>query len=1027
MRRGFEHAQLRRYFHCHQLPQRLPPHRLQLNWDLPRARSHIRKALSSPNTRFLSSASRPSNQHVSHTAWPDISSPRVSSEAEATKETDEDGVELDDDRYTGLGHWAAQVEQFLPKELCRVNKHESRDISRDGSDFKRLLGILTEARTRRDVDILSVMVLNHRRHKAAMFLADVLLNPLATVPRVFAEEQLPSNIVWPVDSLSEVSRRPLELDHDLHVDKRAAMALVRASQSQVGEDDLQRVLQIVWPFLATLVKTSTSRPSEEAKDIMSTVHQILARMHNLDLVPPTVYTYAVPHGSTTVQKPPILNLLNSRILSTLSDAVWRAQQDDAIAQALKEGKSFDDVSHHPPGGRFRLRLRELGPEVWLEFILWCCTEGGLTAAGSSIINMLQEDPTHRWSAVHWTTGPALENKTPPIDWERVKRRHGGPVGQREAYSGDQPFVEMQRRTISAEVVLALVECSINSLAAASSASGSVVDDVASQIRRLVSFLEPHGLPSAYFDYLAVRFLQTEPVPMQRGPDTLRKWVSIISQLRSLDSVEGRPQSGANFDFDCVVEHSELSAGVLHQALQVYIGLNLVTKAVDTFTDLQKLVDARKLEAIGEFLSLTMRPRDGFFTARPRGHLDFTNSHGQLPMYKLAPFLKLVADAKLFGLGDWLLFSEDVDGPLIPPSAYRQPSIAVALCHYAAAKEDPSLIQSILMARRDSKRRLTVNLLRALINFHIHVREWASTSFLLQELKNAEGGGYSPSIVAHLAASILRLETEASSHVRDSHLKEATTLLQDILGGRYNSSAGDFRIHQRVAFRRQTGLLLRFLENLPDSEVQAISEQFRRLFPPSNEALLHPDTFNILLSAVVDTRGAIEGRRIWEMFCKVLAPETDSSYAGHDGLHADSRSNPNRGGSEDVPFERHHTEDDQWTYPIVIPDLRTLQIIVTGALTETQAGPVVSREAVEELHQLLQWARPLFKTFELSDEDIEAEMRIPGSLPDDFSRRSRNTKRQRPRQTLQEKNRPNVGSQFTSGALEPRPAHRRRQK
>ncbi|EXJ82965.1 hypothetical protein A1O3_06782 [Capronia epimyces CBS 606.96] len=1011
MRRCLEYAQLRRYFHCYHLAPRSPLRRLRYDRSLLWAKPHDRHALPSLNSRLLSSAPPTPDQDASPPCgWPDVSSPPLPAAGSDAKVRHENNTESYNGHRCDPGHWVSLLEQFLPSQLRRTDKHEPPSISHDGSDLNKLIGILTKASASEDIDILGFLVLSQRRHKAAVHLADVLLNPLAAVPSVPDEEQLPSNISWPVALSPSALRHPLELEHELHVDKRAAIAPVRASQSQYSERDRQRVLDIVWPFLAKLVIASTKGLPEDARDIMNTVHQILARMHSLDLVPPTVYTYSPPQGTTTIQKPPILNLLNSRILSTLSDAVWRAQQDDAIAQAREKGKPLRDVSHHPPSSRFRPRVKELGPELWLEFILWCSVEGGLASTGTRIIDLLREDADNRWSAINWTAGQAIDNETPWVDWDRVKRRHDSPVGQREAYSCDQPFEEMPRRTISAEVILALVDCLVTSLDAGSAHSGSAVERVAREILQLVSLLKPHGLPPAYFDYLTVRFLQTETVRMQGGPDTLRDWVMALSQLCSLDAVKTQSRSRASFDFDAVIERSELQAGLLHQALQIYVDLNLVTKAVDTFTDIQKLVDVSKLETIGEFLASSIRPRNGFFTSRARGHIDFNNSHGQLPMYKMAPFLKLVADARLFGLGDWLLFSEDVDGPLIPFSAYRQPSIAIALCRYAAAKDDRSLIQSILLVRKGTSRRPTVSLLRALVNSQIILQDWDNAVFLLQELKAAGGGGYSPDIVAHLAAAILRLEIEPPGHDRDNHVDQATRLLRDILEGRYNPSAGDFRIDQKLAFKRQTGLLLRFLENVPDSGVQALSTQFGQLFPLSNEALLPPNTFNILLSAVVESRGALEGRRMWDMFCKVAdVPTSPTAVEGEpfhptdvfvedDATLTESSSDPDRNkarpasrvgsapadvgssrrrlsevvdrpslvtgmdsSSEDIPFVRTETrEESSSTNPIVIPNMRTLQIIVGGALAEKQAEPGVSRETLEELDQLLQWAGPLFK-------------------------------------------------------------------
>ncbi|KAL2431462.1 hypothetical protein ABEF95_009281 [Exophiala dermatitidis] len=1037
MRRCFEHAQLKRYW------QR---YRLSLRFSSPPGRFHRTLSPSSPPDRHDFAyfgrrclSSRPSAvQNVSTTRYLDNSSPKPADEIEHQARPQDD---LDSNRAQSehAEHCVALLEQFLPAELRRIDPSECANTLNGNSDFKKLLDVLIEARTTHGVDSLSHLVLNERRYKAVLHLVDVLLKPFGGASPVPAEEQLPSNIIWPAASLSKISRQPIELDHDSHVGKGAFRALSRTYRSSFDEIERERILQHLWPFLAELVLASTRRPPDEAKAIMNTVYQILARVHNLDLIPPSVYTHALPAGTTTVQRPPILNLLSARILSTLSDAVWRSQQDEAIARALKEGRSFRDVSHHPPGGRFRLKVRELGPEVWLEFLLWCCVEGGFVSAGTRIVNALQQETEGKWSPVHWTGSQGIDQESPKVDWDRAKRQHGGPVGQREAYSGDKPLVEVPPRTVSAEVVLALVESLINSLDAGSAQPGVSVDTVMSEIGQLLSFLGRHELTPAYLDYLTVRFLQTEAVRNRGQLDTLRDWASMVSLVKTPGLGKVRPSSAAAFDFDAVIEHSELQAAVLHQGLQVYIDSNLVSKAVDTFTDIQKLVDHSKLKTIGEFLA--MGPlRSGFFSSRLRGQIDYTNTHGQLPMYKLAPFLKLVADAKLFGLGDWMLFSEDVDGPLIPPSAYRQPSIAIALCRYAAARDDRSLVQSILLARKGSSRRPPVNLLRALVNTLIVWRDWDTALFLLRELKGAEGGGYSPSMVAHLAATILRLEAEPADHTPDGHLSQATTLLKDILVGRYDSS-GAFRIDQKAAFRRQTGLLLRFIESMSGSSIQAVPAAVRRRFPLSNEPLLAADTFNILLSAVVDTRGALAGKLLWETFCAIPTVGTVSdgqmavgSVAG--GLPEASGSLPKGqrpsvvAATHDgyIPFEQPDTVVERPSpSPIVVPNVRTIQIIVRAALAERFASPKPSRETRQELDQLLQWARPLFKAFKLSDEDVEIELSMSGSLPEGYSRGASNLKWQGPKQTLQEKDTFTVGSQFNNAAFVPRPPRRHRRK
>lgn len=958
--------------------------------------------------------------------------------------TDDGPVEPTRARQKTPEYWVSLLEVFLPKNLSFSFRQENHIAFQDEVKFDKVHQILQDGWSSTGVDILAFMVLDQYRYKAVLYLADILLKSFPEFAVDPDEGELPSNIAWPVESLSSSLVDPIELDLRSDVNRWRRGGVVPALQEdRVGEGRRRKVLQSVWPCLAELVTGSARRQIGEAQQIMSTVHQITARIHHLGMVPSTVYTYSLPQAPTTVQHPPIINLLTSRILSTLSDAVWRAYQEDAIARALESGLSYYEFSPDIPGGRDRIKVRELGPEVWVEFFLWCCIEGGFATAGSRILSALRKDVEHRWYALHWTPGQGLDNELPVINWDRVRRRYGGTAGKIEGYSFATPFAEMPTRTISAEVVLALVECLINSADVDAMSGGLPVDQVRTEVCEAVSFLEPHGLRPEYFDYLAVRLIQTESFHTQPKADALRDWAFDVSHLRDLRPIKAQRPRRPGLNYDYIVQHSELQAGILHQALQAYVESSLVTKAVDTFTDVQKLVDGSKLEAIGEFVSLTVQPEDGFFTSRPgKRHTEYISSHGQLPMYKMPLILDMITNAKLFGLGDWLLHSEDIDGPVLPFSAYHQPSIGAALCRYAVARNEPLLIKSILMGCKSSGRKPTVTLLRALVCSRIRFRAWSDAVFLLGELKAANGGGYSPGIVANLAATVLHLEAELKSQkdVKSiSDLRQAQSLLNETLQGRYDASKSNFRVAQKKEFKQQVGFLLQILETMSDSSVQNIALRWKPLFPVGNQPILARDTFHVLFAAIVDSNGALEGRRIWDMFCKepessiaidslflrglseetsgLPSPTTELIQtspnklvpAEGDVLRDDSIALPSA--TFDEPFFKYHTssnaerwplsfssggettnevpfdmvrkehEDEQGFFgnPVVIPDIHTLQILVRGALTEARSGNQFSHEKKLELKELLVWATKIAKTLGLSQTDVEAELQISSVL------------------------------------------------
>lgn len=975
-------------------------------------------------------------------------------------------------------YWVGLLERFLPRHLSQSSRPEFQNIIPGELNSQEVLRIVSEARTHTGVNILGLMVLDQHRYKAVIHLVDILLKAVALAANQPFQEDLPSNISWPSASFAALSRKPIELDHASHVNRRSpGHRQVDLFDNAASAKDPDTTMELIWSFLADLVIASTKKLPDEAKPIMSTVHQILALVHNLSLVPDNIYNYDLPKAPTTLRHPPILHLLISRILSTLSDAVWRAYQDEALSRAGSEGPDYWSFFQDAPGSRFRLKVRELGPEVWLEFILWCCLEAGFAPTAARILKLLQEVSGEPWRAIHWTAGQSIDDRVPPIDWKRANTHSVSTASQREGYSFEKPLAEMPERTISAEVVLAIADGVINNVDVGTDGSGLPIDEVQTQVKDVLSFLEPHGLAPSYFDYLTVRFLQTECLSESPNVYAFHKWAYTIAQLRNMEAAVEQPRRTPGLSLDSVLDRSALEAGILHQTLQACIESNLVARAVETFTDIQKLVDGNKLEAIGEFLSRPVLPQDGFFTSRPsKVRKEFISSYGQLPTYKASSFLNMVTDAELLGLGDWLLFSKDIDGAILPSSTWGSTSVAVAVIRYATVKKDPSLIHSIFSIRKNSQKKPTVNFLRALAVFYIRTFDWHGAIRCLGYLQRSEGGGYSPNIVASLTATILRLErdrTVSPEADSNSDLPQAISLLAEILRGHYDR-AGSFRTLQKKVFRQQVGYLLRLLENVPDSSVAEIAHQFKGDFPLSNEAKLAPNTFNIVFAAIIETKGAWEGRSIWRLFCKDpradhLSPDIGERVVSEDNLrdgesqeylHSYSSAleefdlpndgnasspgsnldqiprvappswkrgspfpNDNETGylSSELPLEgdvnvaatmgqmdsRIAEDTGSELNPIVVPNMRTLQILVQGALTEKELRQQQRHLQQADLDELLHWAQSFYGAFHLREEDIASEFRIPNFLPEGFV-----LPRTYPRIALQERSKLNLGKNFT---------------
>ena len=996
------------------------------------------------------------------------------------KETDKGGLRPPKADAQNPNAWILLLERFLPAQSTQSSVKSSARPVGSNQSCADILAILHGASSMANsgTDLLSYLGLRQGRWQAALDLSNVLLQHVAAnVPREPAKTHLPG-LSWPrPTSLDDLCSAPIAIDWT-DTTSKAGTTIWDSNELDPRYLDIMSTYQDhtmtqIWKSLGCTIIEAADLEGEQADAAMRFVYRIIAQIHKLGLVPDNVYTYVPSNYTTSVQRPPIMHLLSSRMLTTLSDAVWRAHQDDVIAEAVKSGIGYKDLGHDPPGGRFRLKVRPLGPELWLEFVLWCCVDGGFASAGTKIIENLRQRIDRPWFAVNWmlpspNSSTALTVQSATVDWSRVLLRTGGTVGRIEGYSAEPPFAVMDPRTISAEVVLALVDSLTNSLNVGIPNRGSSLAKVQRSIKNLLSFLEPHRLPSAYFDYLAVRLHQSGSCDLERHPEEVQSLAETFLHMRSLEIAEKPASAAVSFSLEAIGMHSELLNGLFHQSLEASVNLGDVRRALDIFAEIQQLVDSSKLQSMSLFLSTPRQHLQGFFSSRSITiDKEFVVSHGQLPLYKLAAFLDLVTDSGLGRLGNWLLYSEDVDGPLIPESSYGVPCISPALIRFAAVSQDQELTKKVFKTSRDQPLLPSVALFRSLANTNMALSQYTLVHRVLQRLGRAKAGGFRAVNLASLAAGILSLETRTTgSHATDAQvaLNTAQEIMHKILEGFYNGNAGIYRDSQRALLHRQVASILRILECIPETSLGDIAQSWRSQFESGNDITLYTEDFNVLLSAIVETKGAKCARLVWDLFCEdpryffdrdrvhsgseLFTPPSTTDDKGEwehgDILRSrDERSTAARGHRhiplvevEELPIEqaedilrKAHTSDPVYEdavdpsrptpdesisfdaeltsidllrpplrtgpefesiqsppklasiiNPVVRPSLRTLRLIVRGALNERRTRQALEQDSSDQ-QEILNWSKQFFRAFGMRGQAIQEEVQSLSDLDD----------------------------------------------
>ena len=364
------------------------------------------------------------------------------------------------------------------------------------------------------------------------------------------------------------------------------------------------------------------------------------------------------------------------------------------------------------------------------------------------------------------------------------------------------------------------------------------------MKNLFEFLEPHDLSPGYLDYLQTRPCHYGRFQTDQSMNMLGSWCDLVDSIRQMESITEARANHRDLSLFSISKHAMLPLALQHQRFHGLIVSKHIHTVLPLFNQIQETVDNHKLASIESFIENQQNPSEANHVPATleKYRLEYAGTDGHLPNHILGSFLKLVTENKLIGLGQWLLFADDADGPLIPQSAYAESSLLGPLTEYATVAANHEFHQELksVIKKHEEKRLLSVRLIRTLANVEMTAGHFNTAANILRLLTSAQGGGFSTSNLAHITASIIRLEGSISKidMRRSMHLDQAYNLLREILTESYETRRADFTRDQRSLFKSQISHLLSLMIYLKSPDMSPIARRAKKRFNSGNTPSLH---------------------------------------------------------------------------------------------------------------------------------------------------------------------------------------------
>ncbi|KAI9368916.1 hypothetical protein BJX61DRAFT_187225 [Aspergillus egyptiacus] len=708
----------------------------------------------------------------------------------------------------------------------------------------------------------------------------------------------------------------------------------------------------VWTNLGSMVLRAADASPSESKLAMSYVHRILARLHHAGIVSERVYQYIKPDTYQATFRPPGMHLLSSHIMEVLSDAAWLEHEAHLAEKAAAKG---EDAPFFP----VRMGIKELGHEVWLEFILWCCVEHGHIKEGIWLLDQLNSRRGEQaWRFRSWKLLLRDEELLRSTKINKEVAWHGPDsthiVSQpRKRNEPPLPFYGLGKRTISVETVSALLDNLPNLVYLGMGSRGVHVGSLLRQANRLKFVIAPTAAESTLLptnkasNWFTTRVIESGGLNPQADPLTFDEFLGLTPCVVPPWSSGMCPvdeDSLAQLRPSQVYDDTAAFAGLIEYNLRYFSMHGLCGNALNTFAFLQAVTDSSKMRRVDEFFSSRM---EHFSAEMPSGDtgtlgswMPFESSIPHISHATLADLLDLVTISRAFAFGEWLLLSDDIDGPTVPVSAYGDQALAPSILRFAAATRNNALGDAVI---RSLTHPLSLNTLRAVMNFRIAMHDWKFVVPMLLYVRDYRIKSWAHSNISAMAAEIIRLEhtllqqqqasDQVSATTTESDLSQAKEFLHRILRREFHEipyrKRNDFKFQDRALAG-----IARLLFCIPSS---ALKEIVNDVFPdqsiPSVPSPYIPSpAFHTIFAAVAETHGSRAAESIYERFCVDYESPTFRRIE-EGGVHRFYLASERDLRKGDPHFDMAYFKHKQGK--MVFPNLNTVRIIAQAAVRENQ--------------------------------------------------------------------------------------------
>lgn len=907
--------------------------------------------------------------------------------------------------------WIPYLEPYISQSLGREAECISKSRTTERKQCHAIQNILYKSRAFSGVDLLSYLGVRLKRWEAVHAIMRRLLDSTEGVGSFPSRAQLPSNLDWgEIGSFEHITSDHIKDFGGISIkggERTAALAAFDdyseepLMSGQLGEHTSRTgTMEEIWQILGSIVLDATDLPAEESRIAMSYVYRILAHLHHIDMIPNEVYKYSPANKCGALKRPPAIHILTWHIMNVLSDAVWQATETEMATAAIAKG-----LEVVPP--RFKMRVRELGHGIWLDFILWCCVEGGFAKEGAWILERMKERSEEKvWSVKSWDS---LQLAPEAVQASSVDRDHvwGESVkfpGKESPESG--VFQGLGERTISSEVVSSLMDGLVNTLNVGVGHRGNSPLHVQDHIVPLWSILDRSGFPPppGFFFSLLTRIFEAGGIIPESKPQALEHLLSLAPPV-SFDEYFSKRSSSTDIELEPppsmeeITNYSAMVLGMYRYILDIYSYVGNVGGAFDVFETLFAYVDAAKYQNTRQFSRelkqlVEISERKGTKGAHEQlPTLESNSTHfeqsslPQLPHSSLALLLDISTSSKAYTFGEWLLRSTDADGPVIPLSLFGNKDLAPAIIRFAAATKNEDILNSVYSRLKVP---LSNNVLKSLISYKMTVNDWDYVTRLLAHLRDTKGGHWGVTNVTSLAAAIIVLDKQPQTESQQTSLATAKHILILLLEGHYNRkrhpAAPSYSYQEEILYR-----LHRMLLTIPGALADAASKANVQWKPRGRETVrkVSAIAFRNLLAAVVENYGSAEGKRLWDLWCfDPVSPEARRMQgSGTSLLYFSDELTRIEGGT--VPhFDKEWFKDQR--SKAVIPDLRTIRIIAQGAVLENRkfqtekesAGStndpnsddnVTRQQQQQRVEEILEFCINTFRKFRLRNHEIDREL------------------------------------------------------